>query len=197
MTEDEVIEKLQGYDGVILGLEPMSAKVLEACKAKIDDRLSAGREALNRANEEKKPSETKTKNLESARQAVTDVLAVDPTNAEAQALSDAVQKAGAAPPKTGGPSRPVKDRGPQRQGRRVFCSGKLDEAIGMASACDDARCAQLKDKMVAFKDVYNNLEAEGNVAKAVQLLKGIPGGPGSAYMTKIGAVGSGTFIRRA
>ena len=32
MTEDEVIEKLQGYDGVILGLEPMSAKVLEACK---------------------------------------------------------------------------------------------------------------------------------------------------------------------
>ncbi len=32
MTEDEVIEKLQGYDGVILGLEPMNAKVLEACK---------------------------------------------------------------------------------------------------------------------------------------------------------------------
>lgn len=32
MTEDEVIEKLQGYDGVILGLEPMSAKVLNACR---------------------------------------------------------------------------------------------------------------------------------------------------------------------
>ena len=31
MTEDEVIEKLQGYDAVILGIEPMTAKVMEAC----------------------------------------------------------------------------------------------------------------------------------------------------------------------
>lgn len=32
MTEDELIEKLQGYDAVILGLEPMTEKVMDACK---------------------------------------------------------------------------------------------------------------------------------------------------------------------
>ena len=31
MTEDEVIQRLQGYDGVILGLEPMSERVMHAC----------------------------------------------------------------------------------------------------------------------------------------------------------------------
>ena len=32
MTEDELIEQLQGYDAAILGLEPMTAKVIDACK---------------------------------------------------------------------------------------------------------------------------------------------------------------------
>ena len=31
MTEDELIEKLQGCDAVILGLEPMTAKVMDSC----------------------------------------------------------------------------------------------------------------------------------------------------------------------
>ena len=35
MTEDEVIEKLQGYDAVILGIEPMTARVMEACPATV------------------------------------------------------------------------------------------------------------------------------------------------------------------
>ena len=33
MTEDEVIDKLQRCDGVILGLEPMTARVMDACKS--------------------------------------------------------------------------------------------------------------------------------------------------------------------
>ncbi|MGC4116459.1 MAG: FHA domain-containing protein [Myxococcales bacterium] len=171
-------------------------KALEACKAKIEDRINAGKDALKKANEEKKPSETKTRNLEAARQAVTDVLAVDPTNTDAQALSEAVQKAGAPAPKVSGPVKAKESSDdPTAKIAEVFNSGKLDEAIGMAAACEDARCAQLKDKMTTFKDLYGNVEGEGNVTKAVAILKSIPGGSGSAYMAKIGAVGSGTFIK--
>lgn len=43
MTEDEVIEKLQGYDAVILGLEPMTAKVMKACpQLKVVSRYGVG-----------------------------------------------------------------------------------------------------------------------------------------------------------
>ena len=43
MTEDEVIEKLQGYDAVILGIEPMTARVMEACpQLKIVSRYGVG-----------------------------------------------------------------------------------------------------------------------------------------------------------
>lgn len=43
MTEDEVIEKLQGYDAVILGLEPMTARVMEACpQLKVVSRFGVG-----------------------------------------------------------------------------------------------------------------------------------------------------------
>ncbi|HEY3450827.1 MAG TPA: FHA domain-containing protein [Myxococcales bacterium] len=170
-------------------------KVVEGFKSKIDERLSAGKDALKRAIEEKKPSETKTKNFEAARQAVSDVLAVDPTNAEAQALSEQIQKAGQPAPKTSGPIKPKEGEDPTAKIAEVFNSGRLDEAIGMAAACEDPRCAQLKDKMTTFKDLYANVEGEGNVSKAVQILKSIPGGSGSSYMTKIGAVGSGTFIK--
>jgi D-3-phosphoglycerate dehydrogenase len=49
MTEDEVIEKLQGYDGVILGLEPMTAKVLDACKdLKVVSRFGVGMDNVDR-----------------------------------------------------------------------------------------------------------------------------------------------------
>lgn len=170
-------------------------KVIDGCKGKIEERLVAGKDALKKATEEKKPSETKTRSLEAARQAVTDILAVDPTNAEAQALSDAVQKAGAAPPKVSGPVKP-KDGGedPSAKAVSAFNSGSLDDAIGMASACDDPRCAQLKDKLLAFKDLYGNLEASGNVAKALAIIKSIPGGNTGAY-PKIGAVGSGSAVK--
>ena len=43
MTEDEVIEKLQGYDAVILGIEPMTARGMEACpQLKIVSRYGVG-----------------------------------------------------------------------------------------------------------------------------------------------------------
>ncbi|MDE7041713.1 MAG: phosphoglycerate dehydrogenase [Oscillospiraceae bacterium] len=43
MTEDEVIQRLQGYDGVILGLEPMSERVMHACpQLKVVSRFGVG-----------------------------------------------------------------------------------------------------------------------------------------------------------
>ncbi len=49
MTEDEVIEKLQGYDAVILGIEPMTARVMEACpQLKIVSRYGVGMDNVTR-----------------------------------------------------------------------------------------------------------------------------------------------------
>lgn len=50
MTEDEVIEKLQGYDAVILGLEPMTAKVMKACpQLKVVSRYGVGMDNVDQA----------------------------------------------------------------------------------------------------------------------------------------------------
>ena len=50
MTEDEVIEKLQGYDAVILGLEPMTAKVMKACpQLKVVARFGVGMDNVDQA----------------------------------------------------------------------------------------------------------------------------------------------------
>ena len=158
-------------------------KVLEGFKAKIDERIAAGKEAV------------KNKSLDAARQAMTDVLAVDPANAEARTLGEAIQKA-EAPPSPG--KSPTTKAGPEDPTLKIveaFNGGKLDEALGMAAGCNDPKCAALKEKMTAFKDLYAKIEAEGNVGKAMQILKSIPGGTNSAYMSKIGAVGSSTFVK--
>ena len=65
MTEDEVIEKLQGYDAVILGIEPMTARVMEACpQLKIVSRYGVGmdnvdQEAARRLGIRVRPKDSK------------------------------------------------------------------------------------------------------------------------------------------
>ena len=50
MTEDEVIEKLQGYDGVILGLEPMTERVMRSCpQLKVVSRFGVGMDNVDLA----------------------------------------------------------------------------------------------------------------------------------------------------
>jgi tetratricopeptide (TPR) repeat protein len=153
-------------------------------KKKLPDKISEAKAAL------------KNKDFPAATQAVTDVLAVDPTSTEAAAMSKAIEVAGHEPPKgprVGGSRLPPED--PTSKAVEAFTGGRLDEAITLASACEDARCKNLRDKLTVFRDAFNNLDSEGNVEKAVQVLKSIPGGASSPYMQKIGAKGSDTFVK--
>ncbi|HCF61575.1 MAG TPA: hypothetical protein DFS52_26710 [Myxococcales bacterium] len=142
----------------------------EALKAKIGDRLMTGRGALA------------SRDFEIARLAAEDVLAVDPENAEAKKLWDDIERAGA-PPKPR-PKPVVQQVDYSAKALEAFSAGKLDEAIGIASACDDPKCGQLANKLAAFRIANQNLDS--NPSKALALLKAIPGGSSSPFMGPIG-----------
>lgn len=159
-------------------------EVLEELKKKVPDRLNAGRAALL------------TKDFNTARQAVTDVLAVDAANAEAQTLVKQIEAAGQptvrAP--TGIKPKPQAED-PTARILETFAAGKLDEAIGMASACGDPKCATLKGQLASFRDAYNARDQEGNTGKAVTLLKSIPGGQSTSYWQTLSAAGATTYVK--
>ncbi|MGI5865704.1 MAG: FHA domain-containing protein, partial [Myxococcales bacterium] len=143
----------------------------EQIKAKIGDRLLTGLGALA------------SRDFEIARMAAEDVLAVDPENADAKKLWDDIERAGA-PPKPK-PKPPVQQVDYVAKALEAFSAGKLDEAIGLAAACDEPKCGQLADKLTAFRRANQNLDA--NASKAFSLLKAIPGGTSSPFMGPIGA----------
>ncbi|MBI5545594.1 MAG: hypothetical protein HY901_17040 [Deltaproteobacteria bacterium] len=135
------------------------------------------------------------KSHEAARLAVSDVLAVDPQSAGAQALATAIQREtnGSLRKGTGAPTPSPED--PTGKIIETFGAGRLDEAIGVAQSCDDPKCRALKDKLSAFRDTFNNLEGDGNAEKAASLLRSIPGGTGSQFWAKVSQVTTSTFIK--
>ena len=163
---------------------PLKDKVpelLEELKKRIPKRVDDAKAALE------------SKSYDAARQAVTDITAIDPNNADAAQLIKDIEKAGQPPPKIFKPAPKAED--PTAKPMESFASGHLDEAIGQASACDHAACKALKEKLTAFRDAYANLEGSGNLEKAMNIIKTIPGGGSSPYMQRISAMGSGTFVK--
>jgi tetratricopeptide (TPR) repeat protein len=163
---------------------PLKEKVpelLEDLKKRIPKRVEDAKAAME------------NKSYDAASQAVTDITAIDPNNADAAQLVKDIEKAGRPPPKIIRPPPKVED--PTNKAMDAFAAGQLDQAVGLASACDDAKCKALKDKLTAFRDAYANLDGSGNLEKAMSLIKTIPGGSSSPYMQRISAMGSGTFVK--
>jgi len=198
VTAQEAIEKAKGLGekgelaAAVEALKAVSdesffkdkiAGVTEEMKKKIPDRISEGKAALT------------AKNFDAARQAVTDVTAIEPANADAAELAKGIEKAGQPAPRIVKAITPKVEEDLTANAVAAFVGGKIDEAIGLAAACDDAKCKTLKDKLTVFRDVYGNLEGDGNVEKALGILKSIPGGTSSPYMAKIGQKGSDAGIK--
>lgn len=163
-------------------LSDQASEMIATVKKKIPDRLAAGRSALS------------SKRYDSARQAVADVLAADPGNSDALAFDKEIEKAGQpAPVGTSAPaSRPAD---PTAKGVEAFSAGRLDEAIALLAWCNESKCRALKDKMSAFRDAYESLEAEGNAEKAAALLRSLPGGSSSPYKLKLAALGAASLVK--
>jgi tetratricopeptide (TPR) repeat protein len=162
------------------------SEIIEGCKKKIPDRVSQGKAAVE------------AKNWDAAKQAFTDITAVDPNNADAAQLSKDIEKAGVVVPvkvRPVGPKVTVCDEATAKA-LESFAAGKIDEAIGYTSTGgEDAKCKALKANLTAFKEAYLNLDGEGNVEKALAALRAIPGGTSTAYAAKIAQQGSGAFVK--
>jgi len=147
-----------------------------AAKAKIPERLLLAKGAID------------AKDLETARKAVSGILALDPTNTEALKLQKDIDAP--APVQTVRPVSSTAKADPTEQPLAAFRGGRLDEAIGMASGCADPACKDLAQKLTDFRAAYNDLGKEGNAEKAMGLLKKIGGGgPYAAEISKQGTAG--------